>query len=100
MADEFWTKVKAQLNEARSAKSADDVIRIFSRERNPYGSTEMVVGDAFFAGSGGNTSLYEVLDEAGWHLVWQQSSIYYTMKAPDDSMITYIEGDIYRGGRR
>lgn len=99
MADEFWTKVKAQLSEARSAESADDVIRIFSPERNPYGHAK-VAGDGFFAGSGGDHTLDEALEEAGWSWVWSKAGYYWAMRAPDGSMITYVEGDIYRGNRR
>jgi hypothetical protein len=100
MADEFWVKVRAQLEEAKSARSAEDVLRIFSRERNPYGNSEMVAGDGFFAGSGGDDTLSDALEEAGWGFVWSKAFYWWAMKAPDGSVITYIEGDIYRGSRQ
>ncbi|MER5889687.1 hypothetical protein ABT160_38170 [Streptomyces sp. NPDC001941] len=53
----------------------------------------------FFAGSGGDETVAAALRTAGWEEIWAESSIYYTMRAPDGSMITYIEGDIRRGDR-
>ncbi|MFB7858829.1 hypothetical protein [Rhodococcus qingshengii] len=98
MSDKFWAKVKSQLNEAKTAKNADDVIRIFAPENNPYGHTE-VGGDGFFAGSGGDNTLWEALDEAGWTFLWEKAAYWWAMKAPDGSVITYAEGDLYRGDR-
>lgn len=99
MIDEFWAAVKAQLAELESAKSADDVIRILSNETNPLGPGSSA-GDGFFAGSGGDDSVWDALYEAGWTQVWAEAAYFYVMRAPDGSMITYIEGDIYRGDRR
>ncbi|MFI8815710.1 MULTISPECIES: hypothetical protein [unclassified Streptomyces] len=99
MPDPFWAAVKEQLKELRSAKCADDVTRILSKERNPYGH-EPIAGDGFFAGSGGANTVREALLTAGWETVWIRTGYWYAMKAPDGSMITYIEGDIYRGDKR
>ncbi|MFJ5817316.1 hypothetical protein ACIQGT_25980 [Streptomyces sp. NPDC093108] len=91
MLDAFWAVIAAQLMELRSAKNADDVLRILASE----GRT----APGFFAGSGGDETVSEALHTAGWTTIWAESSYYYTMRAPDGSMITYIEGDIYRGDR-
>jgi hypothetical protein len=91
---EFRETIKAQENELKSAQNADDVLRILSRSRNPNGS-ESGSGDGFFAGSGDDA--WDALDDAGWQVVWMKAAYYWCMKAPDDSMITYVEGDIYRG---
>lgn len=98
--DNFWKTVEAQLAELRTAQNADDVLRILDRERNPYGPDHGVAGDGFFAGSGGDDSLWDALTDAGWTQVWAEAVYYYVMKAPDGSMITYIEGDVYRGDKR
>jgi hypothetical protein len=100
MADEFWAKVAAQLKELESAKGADDVARILSRERNPYGrewdgQAGGTIG--FFAGSGGDGTVAGALRTAGWDYVWSAASYHWCMAAPDGSMITYVEGDIYAG---
>lgn len=94
--DIFWTTIKEQLEELKSAKSADDVIRILSHERNPYGEK---CGSAagFFAGSGGDGTVRDSLIEAGWTVIRAKAPYYYSMRAPDGSVITYIEDDIYRG---
>jgi len=98
--DNFWAAVEAQLEELKSAKSADDVLRILSNERNPYGDPTMSSGDGFFAGGGGDETPYGSLMQAGWAVLWMEAGYYYALRAPDGSMITYIEGDIYRGNRR
>ncbi|MFJ7280961.1 hypothetical protein [Kitasatospora sp. NPDC098663] len=103
MPDKFWVEIAAQLDELKSAKTADDVIRVLSDERNPYGPDwDGRDGGAqgYFAGSGGDNTVAEALDEAGWDYVWAKAGYYWCMKAPDDSMITYIEGDIYGGSKR
>lgn len=103
--DPFWVAVKAQLTELASAKSADEVVRILSPERNPYRldnpDWDGMDGGAqgFFAGSGGDDTVWEALDKAGWEQTWG-TLIYFAMRAPDGSFITYCEGDIYRGDQR
>ncbi|WP_030895449.1 hypothetical protein [Streptomyces sp. NRRL F-5053] len=87
----FWAAIEEQIRELRSAQTADDVLRILDNGQGP--------DRGFFGGSGGDESVADALYAAGWELAWAESSIYYTMRAPDGSMITYIEGDIQRGDR-
>lgn len=97
----FWTVIAEQHTELQSARTADDVIRMLSHDRNPHGPIwDGAVGDAFFAGSGGDRTVAAALRTAGWTTVWAESALYYVKCAPDGSMITYIKGDIYRGDRR
>lgn len=96
---DFWAVVDAQLTELRGAKSADDVLRILSHERNPYGE-ESSTADGFFAGGGGDGSVLESLTDAGWEIRWQKAGYYWAATAPNGDVITYVEGDIYRGDRR
>lgn len=91
MLDSFWEVIAEQLQQLRTAKTADDVLRILANGQG--------LDRGFFAGSGGDETVSGALHTAGWELVWAESSIYYTMRAPDGSMITYIEGDILRGDR-
>src|SRR5205823_4439040 len=92
MTDAFWEVVDAQLKELESARNATDVIRILSQERNPLGPGASSA-PAFFAGSGGDDTVAGALSVAGWDFVWSVASYYYCMRAPDGSVITYIEGD-------
>lgn len=89
--DDFWKAIDAQCVELRTAKSADDVITILNR----YGSPSS--GDAFFAGGGGDTSVLECLYEAGWCVTWFEADYYWVAQAPDGSLLSYVEGDVYRG---
>jgi hypothetical protein len=104
MADKFWATIAAQLTELESARSADDVFRILAGERNPYGPAHhasMIAGGAegFFAGSGGNDTVWDALSTAGWNVTWSEAEYYFVAQAPDGSVITYVEGDVYRGDR-
>lgn len=94
---QFWDVVNAQLAELSTATAAEDVIRTLAHDRNPYGPDATSAADAFFAGSGGDNTVLESLRAAGWRVVWAEGSHYYVAQAPDGSVITYIEGDIYRG---
>lgn len=96
----FWAAIDSQLAECREARSADDVLRILATEVNPYGDPTVTSAPAFFAGSGGDDSLMEALEIAGWDMIWAEASYHYAMRAPDGSAITYVEGDIYPGSER
>jgi hypothetical protein len=91
----FWLTIGKQLALARRARTADDVIRIFKTEHNPYGDPKITGAPGFFAGSGGDGSLYDELFEAGWVPVWWEASYYWCLRAPDGSTIKYVEGDLY-----
>jgi hypothetical protein len=101
---EFWNEVDQQLEELKSAASADEVLAILSPKRNPYrhtdGDLNMISGDAFFAGGGGDSTPADSLLLAGWRYIWSEAPYYYALEAPDGSRITYVEGDVYRGDRR
>ena len=102
MKDNFWAVIADQLKELESAKSADDVIRILGPDRNPYGPDwdgMDGVAEGFFAGSGGDGTVRDALIKAGWKMAGRAAWYHYAMRAPDGSMVTYIEGDIYRGDR-
>lgn len=90
--DGFWQAIDAQLEQLRTAKTPEDVIRVLG------GSAEGA--DAFFAGGGGDDLPQEPLMEAGWVFVWREAPYYWCMAAPNDAgFITYIEGDVYVGNR-
>lgn len=96
----FWDAIHAQLTELRTAATANDVLRILSRERCPDEELRRDgIGDAdgFFAGGGGDGTVRKSLRAAGWTTVWSEAWYYYVMQAPNGDRITYVEGDIYRG---
>jgi hypothetical protein len=85
----FWDDIARQLGELTSARTADDVLRIL-----PGGESS---AEGFFAGSGGDDTVMEALQEAGWSVTWATASYYWVMRAPNGDKITYVEGDIFRG---
>jgi len=98
--DVFWKAVDRQLEELKSATSADEVLAILSPERNPYRDRDMISGAGFFAGGGGDYTPADSLLQAGWRYIWREAAYHYALYAPDGSAITYVEGDVYRGDRR
>ncbi|MFF3416804.1 hypothetical protein ACFYW9_19205 [Streptomyces sp. NPDC002698] len=96
--DPFWITVRGQLAELKEAKSAGDVVRILSAERNPY-KHDSIAADGFYAGGDGD-DFSDALDEAGWGFLWSKARYWFAMQAPDGSKVTYVEGDIYKGDRR
>jgi len=89
--DEFWKAIDTQLELLKKAKSADDVLAILPRI--PGTSS----GDGFFAGGGGDGDVASSLSEAGWTMARYKAHYYWCMQAPNGDLITYVEGDIYRG---
>lgn len=98
--DAFWTEISAQVNVLRHVATADEVVRVLTNDRDyptVFGQYGKSSGDAFFAGSGGDEDLESALREAGWTHVWRRAGYYWSMRAPDGSAVTYVEGDVYRG---
>lgn len=106
MSADFWAAIKQQLTELRTAKTADEVAAILSAERCPYRledpTWDGMDGGAqgFFGGSGGDDTVDDALEEAGWTYLWSRANYWWAMTAPDGSVITYCEGDIYTTDRR
>lgn len=108
MPNAFWTAVRQQITELRTAATADDVLRILGPDRNPYRlenpSWDGMDGQGFFAG-GDADDVADALGDAGWERVWSspkpgEGHCFYAMRAPNGDVITYCEGDVYRGDRR
>jgi hypothetical protein len=88
----FWDDVRAALNEARGAKTADELIAALNRWHSPSS------GDAFFAGSGGDDSSIEALRAGGhWKLHAIEADYHWqALSLADGSSIEYVEGDVYK----
>jgi hypothetical protein len=52
------------------------------------------VGDGFWIGDG--DELLGALYDAGWRSVDYRAPYHWCLKAPDGSLLTYVEGDLYR----
>ena len=94
--DAFWEMIDQQIKLLEKAQTADEVIAILP---NVLGEVDFPASgaDGFFMGSGGDQSVREALNEAGWRTTWSEASYYYVIQAPNGDKITYIEGDIYKG---
>ena len=96
LTDPFWDNVDDALDTLERDKpdTAGGVISLL----NEY--FEKSAGDAFFAGSGGDRQLLESLEVAGWEVYWSEASYYYVARhATTWEVLTYIEGDVYKGAR-
>ncbi|MCV6988679.1 hypothetical protein H7I87_00400 [Mycobacterium timonense] len=92
--DTFWANVDECVDAITTARTVEEVISILNRHFEPSS------GAAFFGGSGGDRQLMSALREAGWAIVWAEAVYYFVAKDPAGDLLTYIEGDVYRGDAR
>lgn len=93
--DAYWANYDACLDAVRDhGHTVDDVIRICNEHYSPS------AGAAFFPG-GADRTLWDALanERAGWSIVWSEADYYFTAEDSVGGRLTYVEGDIMRGGR-
>lgn len=91
--DDFWAAVGAQLDLIETERP-----HTFAAVATILGSSE---DHAFFAGSGGDRTLFASLRIAGWALVWAEASYHYVAQhIISGEFLTYVEGDVYPGDAR
>jgi hypothetical protein len=80
------------LDAAARAKTADELIAVVATGPDQESGAE----DAFFAGSGGDDQLFDVLDDSDFWTVFDVKDDYWwkARSTQDDSVIEYIEGDV------
>lgn len=96
--DEFWSAIDAQLDRIIRDKpsTVEGVLLVLGRRRDASGQLS-----GFFAGSGGDRSLFGALLAAGWRLEWSVASYFYAVRHPaSGDRLTYIEGDVLEGDHR
>lgn len=98
MRDKFWAAIDVALDEIENTSSVDEVIDILNRHFAEEWA-HATDGEAFFPGSGGERQLDDALNR-GWSIVWSEAPYYYVARDPAGGLLTYIEGDVYRGDRR
>lgn len=79
----------AQLAQLATATTVEEVLAICG----PVAGVS--VGDGFWIGDG--DEMMGALYDAGWKNVDVRASYHWCLKAPDGSLLTYVEGDLYRG---
>jgi len=91
MSDPFWDEIRRVLTAAAQAKTADELIAVVATGPDQRSGSE----DAFFAGSGGEDQLLDVLDESVWTMFDVKATYWWKARsAQDGSEIEYIEGDL------
>lgn len=95
MSDPFWTAVEDYLAEVRRSGGTQEVIDL-TLQYFPDQHYKDGAADAFFPGSGGDDQLYDALEDAGWKFLVVEAEYSFTAKAPDKTVLKYVEGDIYR----
>jgi len=87
----FWANIAEQIHALESAKTAVAVIEIL-KPTDP----EITSAPGFFAGSGGDLTVWDALNKAGWKRVWFRVTYWWAAQSPDGaSHVTYVEGDVY-----
>lgn len=106
----FWTEIDEQLDTIANDKpdTFDGVRAILldpayveiQKDIHLNGPRAFGPDAAFFAGSGGDRSLWAALWKAGWAEIWGEASYYHVAQHPiTGEKLTYIEGDVMRGER-
>lgn len=104
MSIRFREVLEEQLRQMENASTVDDVLSLC-----PAGCDDHVrpgqwcercseyrgIGDGAFMGDGDD--MLGALYAASWRAVDYRASYHWCLKAPDGSMLTYVEGDLYRG---
>lgn len=85
----YWDVIEAQLARVKEAKSAETVLTVCAHEPG------LSAGNGFWGGDGDD--LLGALYDAGWKSVDVRASYHWCLQAPDGSLLTYVEGDLYRG---
>lgn len=94
MPDQFWEAVATSLAAAAKASTADELVAAVKLGPDQGSGS----GEAFFAGSGGETQLHEVLAESdNWDIDWIEYDYHWTATSrADGSVVEYTEGDLDR----
>ena len=97
----YWGGIKDGLAQiaAEKPQTFDGVKAILDFMPCDAADRDGVAGDAFFGGSGGDYNLRDALADAGWRLVWSEASYWWAMRSTTGEVLTYVEGDVYRGDR-
>lgn len=106
----FWPQIDHQLARIATEKPdtfegvravlLDQAYDEIVAEVHRNGTRRFDLDSAFFAGSGGDATLDDALEHAGWQMVGFTASYYYIMTHPHTGeALTYIEGDVERGQR-
>jgi hypothetical protein len=91
MSDDFWKTIGEQLDALTTAGTVGEVLAILPAQDNG--------ADGFFEGGGGDGRVDEALRTAGWRTVVWRASYYWVMESLDGELLTYVEGDVYRGNK-
>lgn len=103
--DPFWLAVEAQLARV-VAEKPDTFEKVSGILMDPVYEAltqyqSVPSHHAFFAGGGGDATLYDALVEAGWRPMWSEAWYFYGMRHPvTNSELHYVEGDVYPGAGR
>ncbi|MFZ2241653.1 MAG: hypothetical protein WAV90_19225 [Gordonia amarae] len=91
-AKDFWSHIDRVLLHASKSRTADELITaVKAGPDQDHGA-----GDAFFAGSGGDNQLIDVLYRVHWSVKRIEGDYWWTATAKSDgSVVEYIEGDLY-----
>lgn len=104
----FWQQIDHQLDRIKRDKpSTFDEIRAILLDPSYVDITAEINRNfvrhfgpdaAFFAGSGGDRTLFSTLYAAGWQPLEHEAAYYYAVQHPTThEIITYTEGDVERG---
>lgn len=106
----FWAQIDHQLARIAEQKPGtfdavrqillDDAYDQVVTENNRNGVRHFDDDSAFFAGSGGDATLFGALLDAGWRVTAYDADYFYVLAHElTGEVLTYIEGDVERGNQ-
>lgn len=90
--DAYWKQYQLTLDriEKEKPQTFDGVKAILDQFEPPSS------GEAFFPG-GADETLGDSLSKAGWHIDWREGDYLWLGTSQTGELISYVEGDLYRG---
>lgn len=93
--DAFWQAIDDQLDRASEATTVDELLAVFTDA--PVDADARGSGHGFFAGSGGDRQVLDVLDRAHWSFPHIEATYWWVAEDHNGDRVTYCEGDLDRG---
>lgn len=81
----FWQEIARQVKAITETKP------------DTFDKLTTILGAPFYAGSGGDNQMFDLLIEAGWRITWSEADYHFKAEHPvTGERLEYVEGDLYK----
>lgn len=96
--NDYFDRIDSANAAINAATTVDEIIAICDKHF-PAEIAAGADGDSFYPG-GADEDLFSSLNLDTWTFPWIRSEFFFSIQDPQGNIMTYIEGDLYRGNRR